>query len=177
MARPSSAAPLTAPRVPQAGKRRRDFIYDGRELRPLKGAEVPIPGDQDDDLLARWEAWRLRYNGSLPEFICWEWLVYRKRLIEGVDFIFQYGILGGRTQFGGFVLDFYFPSRRMAWLIQGLRWHLVKTQDRARDIMAKAILTGRGLTAIELFEDDLFNRSTYTLDHAWRGEQVSRRSA
>ena len=149
----------------------------GRELRPLRGPEIALPGDQEAERQQRWEAFRAMQAASYPEFICYEWLIYKKRQIPNVDFIFQSPIFGGRTEFGGFVLDFYFPDREMAWFIQGLRFHFTKTTDRARDFLAKAAVAAKGIIVVELFEDDILMREDYTLGHAWQGQQVSRSRA
>ena len=169
----------TTPQFPQAprtsGIRRDVRLPGGRELRPLRGPEVPLPSDQEAVRVARWEAFRARTAASYPEFICYEWLVLKKKLKPNTDFVFQSPIFGGRTAFGGFVLDFYFPDRRMAWFVQGLRYHFTKTTDRARDILAVAAVSARGINVVQLFEDYIITREEYTLVHAFRGEQISRR--
>jgi hypothetical protein len=62
----------------------------------------------------------------------------------------------------------------MAWLVQGLEWHHVDPSARARDQLVKAILAGKNMTVVEVFEDDVIQRTTLTLDNAWGGRQVSR---
>jgi len=165
------------PQMPGAPgvKGKRGAVHKGVELRPLKGPGIKLPGDQDEQTLERWNVWRAKYNGSLPEFIVWEWLVFKKRQVPFVDFVFQYPVFGGRTIFGGFILDYYFPLRGIAWFIQGLRFHYVVAQDRARDFIAKTMISGRGLTVVELFEDDILDRPEYTLSLAWNGSQVGGR--
>lgn len=173
--------PPLAPKFPQPPRtpvlKRRGRAPGGLELRPLRGPAVDLPEDVEANRLTRWEAFRAHSAASYPEFICWEWLTKRKKLKPDVDFIFQDPILGGRTQFGGFVLDFYFPFMRMAWFIQGLQFHHTKPEDRARDLLATTIVSNRGILVIEIFEDDIFQREEYTLSRAFRGVQVSRRRA
>ncbi len=167
---------IRAPGVPRGGKGpQRVFERKGMELRPLAGPEIPIPGEGEEDLLAAYAAWRGRTNGSLPEYIVWKWLVNIKKQIEGTDFIFQYAILGGRTQFGGAIADFYFPGRMEIWNVQGLRFHRTNPDDRARDMIFKQLMAAQGLTVIFLWEDDLFLRPDFVLDLAWRGQQVAGR--
>lgn len=163
--------PLTAFRVPAIKIRKRIGATE-RAVRPF--APIPIEiVDQDERTLARFEAWRAVTNGSLPEFIVWEWLVYKRKLRDGVDFVFQSPLFGGRTRFGGFVIDFYFPQRREGWFVNGERWHLLTPQARARDQLAKEMLAGQGITVIVLWENDLLTRPDFVLERAWfRRESV-----
>ena len=164
---PISPERLRRPRVPAVPLRERAFEVQGRELRPLAGPEIPIPGNQDDDLLAEFEEWRLGTNGSLPEYITWKFLVEQKKQRPGMDFVFQWPLLGGRTRFGGFILDYYFPLRGEGWRVQGERFHREKPADRAKDALSKVILTKRGLKVIDLWEDDLLTRPDFVLNLAW----------
>lgn len=162
----------TAPRIPQAPARRRAFERAGRKQRPLADKEFPIPGDENEELLAEYAAWRKRTYGSLPEFIVWKWLREKKHLLEGRDFYYQHPLLGGRTQLGGFLLDFWFPARMEGWRVMGLRWHLMYTKDRGRDLIARQILEGRGIRILDLWEDDILARTDYTLNLAWQGREL-----
>lgn len=150
----------------------------GVTLAPLKGPAIKLPGDQQKALTERWNAWRSRREGSgtgsILEFIVWEYLTKTKKLVPDVDFIYQYPLMGGRTQLGGFVADFYFPVRRMVWNPAGLYFHQTKPEDRARDLLAKTMLAGRGVKVIYLYEDDLLNRPTYTMNRAWEGSEISK---
>jgi very-short-patch-repair endonuclease len=148
------------------------FEVKGRELRPFAGPEIPLPPDQDQELLARFEGWRAVTAGSLIEFIVWEWLVNKKRQVPGVDFVYGWAIFGGRTQFGGYVLDFLFPLQKMGWRIQGLRWHRTNPDDRARDQIAAQLLESRGIKVVDLWEDSILTRTEFTLQKAWQGESV-----
>jgi very-short-patch-repair endonuclease len=164
-------AKLERPRVPALPLRRRAFEREGRELRPLAGPEIPIPEPQDEQLQAAYEQWRAVYNGSLPEYIVFKWLVEQKDQVLYVDFIFQHPMFGGRTIFGGFILDFYFPLRLEAWRVNGLRWHLERAENRAKDSLAKVIVTQRGITVIDLWEDDILQRPDFVLNLAWERSQ------
>ena len=147
-------------------------------VRKEPAPSIKLPEELEATRSARWEIWRKRAagygTGSILEFICWEWLTLKKKQVPDVDFIYQYPLLGGRTQFGGFVADFYFPVQRMVWNPAGLQFHQVNTKDRARDMLAKAQLAGKGVKLIFLWEDDLLQREEYTLQKAWKGEQIQR---
>ena len=165
----------SAPEVPGAPFPERRFRVGGLEIRPLAGPDIPIPANEDEDLIRRYELWHARTNGSLPEFIVYEFLVFKKKQIENVDFIFQHPLLGGRTEFGGFVLDFFFPLRSEGWRVMGERYHLLQPADRARDLIAEGILESRGIQVIDLWEQDLLVRADYVLELAWRGQEVVER--
>lgn len=124
------------------------------------------------DFLARYAAWGL--GGSLPEYIVWEYLVTRKGWRPGIEFVYQASFIGGRTQYGGFVADFLIRPGNMIWNVQGLRYHLTQTKDRAADIVAKAILAGQGYRVLFLWEDDLLERPDYVLEAALRGQESNR---
>lgn len=163
------------PRAPQTPRLPPIQRVEAPENRPLKGPAVDLPPDEEDLRQERWQNFRAtRRAASYPEFICFEWLENRKGLIENVDFVFQYPLFGGKTQFGGFVLDFFFAGKQMAWFVQGLQFHYVDPKDRARDKLAKLMVSSRGVHVVELFEDDLLQRDEYTLRSAWEGRQVSR---
>jgi len=170
-------APLV-PELPETAFPERRFSVPGSELeiRPLAGPSIEIPANEDEDLERRFEEWHARTNGSVPEFICYEFLTYVKKQEEGVDFVFQHPLLGGRTEFGGFVLDFFFPMQGMGWRVQGERYHLFEAPDRARDLVARTLLESRGIQVIDLFEDDLLTRSDYVLNLAWEGREVQGRA-
>ena len=139
--------------------------------------EIENPAEQEIAFLARFDAWRSQTNGSLPEFIVWEFLTIEKKQIPGFDFVFQHPVLGGRTQFGGYILDYFFQMRMEGWRIQGERFHLEKPRDRARDQIAKAQLSARGLRILDLWEDDLMTRPDFVLNLAWdKGSAVISRA-
>lgn len=171
---PQFPAPARVPEVPFLERR---FRLGGLEIRPLAGPDIEIPGTEDEDLLRRYQVWHARTNGSLPEFIVYEFLVFKKKQIEGVDFFFQHPLLGGRTEFGGFVLDFFFPLRSAGWRVMGERYHLLQAQDRARDLIAKQLLESRGIQIIDLWEGDLLVRAEYVLKLAWEGREVQQGAA
>lgn len=162
----------SAPEVPSPPFPERRFQADGLEIRPLAGPDIPIPSNEDEDFNRRYDAWHARTNGSLPEYIVYEFLVFKKKQIEGIDFVFQHPLFGGRTEFGGFVLDFFLVFRSEGWRVMGERFHLLQVQDRARDLVAKALLESRGIRVIDLFENDLLTRTEFVLRLAWEGREV-----
>ncbi len=154
------------------------FDAGSRELRPLRDPTIEIPGEQDEARDARFEAWKAKRGdpqASLPEFIVWEFLTRTKKQVEGVDFLYQDPFSGGRTEIGGFILDFLIIATQYAWRIQGERFHLFFPQDRARDILAREVLEGRGIRVLDLFENDILGRPTFVLELAWNGQEVQGR--
>lgn len=143
----------------------------GLELRPLAGPAIPVPAEQEEAFIARYEAWQAETGGSIPEFIVWEFLTIQKKQVPGMDFYFQAPFMGGRTIFGGFVADFMFPNRREVWQVQGIRWHLEQPADRAKTAIAEAQLTEQGYKVLELWEDDLLERPDFVLNLAWERSQ------
>ncbi len=170
-------APLLSPNLPATPGRDATFIRAGLELRPLAGPDIPLSTEQAEAFEARYLPWQAQYNGSVPEFIVWEFLTIDKKQEPNVDFAFQHPLFGGRTRFGGFILDFFLGMRREGWRIQGERFHLDKPQDRARDILMKAQLEGLGIRIIDLWESDLLTRKLFVLNTAWeQGVSVQSRA-
>lgn len=153
-----------------------------REPKMREAATVPqvdLPGNQKAAQEEAWRAWQAKHPGkgsaSILEYICYEFITKKKGLREGVDFMYQWSVAGGRTAAGGFVSDFYFPSRHMVWNPAGLQFHYTKTRDRWKDVLSSVVLANRGIKQIFLWEDDLLQRPEYVLEHAFRGEQVGYR--
>ena len=169
------ALQLTRPRVPAVPLRSRAFELLGRKIDPF-GSDIPIQDVQNEDFLRRYSEWRARFNGSVPEFIVWEFLTKTKGLKHGLDFDFQSPFFGGRTIFGGFIADFVFPDKREIWRVNGERFHLMKPRDRAKDALAKVQFIQDGFIVIDLWEDDLFTRARFVLNLAFdRGVGVPTR--
>lgn len=161
---------LPGMKPPRATAPRARYAPEIEKLQPLP-SEAQLTEE-------RWRRWQEspaavgKGSASILEFMVWEFLVQKKKQIENVDFIYQYPLLGGRTQFGGFVADFYFPTRQEVWNPAGMQFHWTKTRHRGKDILARALLGGKGIKLIYLWEDDLMNRPAYTLESAWRGEEL-----
>ncbi len=170
------ALKLTRPKVPKVPLRSRAFTLQGRTIDPLSGPDIPIQETQNDEFLGRYEGWRATYNGSIPEFIVWEYLTIQKKQEVGLDFDFQSPFFGGRNRFGGFIADFFFPQKQEIWRVNGERFHLAKPRDRAKDALAKVQFIQDGFSVVDLWEDDLLTRATFVLDLAFdRGVGVPTR--
>lgn len=158
------------PRLPGVPRQRQVQFIPGQTPREV------LPPDYEENRYQRWQAFRERAHRSYPEFIAEEWLTQVKKLQRGVDYIPQYGLSGGRSFLGGQVIDVYFPQKQMGWMIQGLHYHHTEPEQRGRDALAKITLLERGIQPIEIFEDDIIQRTNYTLERAYNGIQVSRRN-
>ena len=170
------ALKLTRPKVPKVPLRSRAFELQGRKIDPLSGPDIPIQEVQNEDFLARYSVWRGTYNGSVPEFIVWEYLTRKRGQRVNVDFDFQSPFFGGRTRFGGFIADFFFPRKQEIWRVNGERFHLEKPKDRAKDALAKVQFLQQGYAVLDLWEDDLLTRAQFVLDLAFdRGVDVPTR--
>jgi len=140
-------------------------------VRPAVEAPT-VPPLPEDDFEDRYAAWGGQGMGTRPEFIVFEWLTVRKRLVFGIDFYFQSSRWGGRMTFGGVVIDFYFPAVNMVWRVMGERFHLLDSADRMNDQVQKMALVGDGFTVVDLWVEDLETRPDYTLERAWVGQEV-----
>src|SRR3990167_875867 len=161
----------TAPRLPGVPKRSRL-----RDNFPGYAPDIAIPAPEPiPDFERRLAEWQARYpRGSTPEFIVWDYLTRRKGWELGREFIYQLAIVGGRTQFGGFVIDFYIRPGNMAWNVQGLRYHLEQPRDRAKVQVQAALMSNRGYRVVQLWEDDLLERPDFTIEAALRGGGTNR---
>ena len=115
------------------------------------------------------------FGGSWPEYVCYREL-QRQGYEEGYDFVFQSSQLGGKTELGGVVVDFYFETRRMAINIQGVYWHYVYKGgvNRGRDLDARQALGGMGIMLIFIDDDDLLRDPPYFVSQALQGVDHSR---
>ena len=93
-------------------------------------------------------------------------------MVPNTDFIFQSSKMGGRQLAGGAVVDFDFPFLLLAWRVQGERFHIGNPETEARDAMQKLGLTGAGYTVIDVFAQDVIERTEYVLSRALNGEQI-----
>ena len=132
----------------------------------------PRPRIAEETFEDRYLAWGGLQRGTRPEFIVWDWLVRRKRLVEGTDFRFQSSRWGGRMMFGGAIVDFYFPGKNMVWRVMGEYFHLRRSEDRAHDEIQRIQLLQEGLIVVDLWVADLFERREYVLNLAWEGREA-----
>lgn len=136
--------------------------------------DIPIPQPEPiPDYAGRMAKWQEQFPAmSELEFIVIDYLTRKKRWRLGVEFDYQLPIAGGRTTFGGFVIDFLvYPD--LVLQPQGQRWHLQDPTDRARLRIEKLLMSSRGYRVIYLWEDDLLQRGDYAIALALRGQELN----
>lgn len=117
------------------------------------------------------------WEGSLPEYVAFVELT-RQGKVPGIDFSYQSPLLGGRLTKGGVVLDFEFTNPPdLAINIQGVYYHYeFGVEQKAVDIMARAMMAGQGITLIFVDEDDLLRDPPYYIREALNYRDHSRMS-
>ena len=96
------------------------------------------------------------WTGSKPE-----WAFYSALRELGYeeydDFSYETPMMGGRLDKGGLIIDFLFYNPPdLAVNVQGVYYHYELGADtKARDIFARQMLAGQGITLIFVDEDDL----------------------
>lgn len=111
----------------------------------------------EDSRRAQWKQWRQHPGDSYDLFICWDWLTTYARQQEGAGFIYK----------GRFTGDFYFPQRKLAWLIRGQTFR--PTPSVAYTL---AQFQKRGIKAVQLLSNDIQQHTLYTLNQAYQGRQL-----
>ena len=100
-------------------------------------------------------------TATLAEWYVFWWLTVKRRLIEGIDFEFQSSIFGGRQQYGGLIIDFFFPNifQGLVINVNGEYWHRYTSEQRAKDLDNKNRLEGAPhyFTVAGVLEDDVLN--------------------
>ena len=102
------------------------------------------------------------------EAIVFEWLTQR-----GVEFQFQTSLRGGFFALGGAVVDFLIRDRNLAWRIFGEYWHRGVTKEGS-DILQKEMLAELGWVVVDIWGDDVRDRTEETLSLALEGREVLR---
>ncbi len=105
--------------------------------------------------------------GSVEEYLVYNDLL-RRGLKDGIDFSFQTSLFGGRLDKGGQVIDFlmYNPPG-LAINPLGAYFHGTP-EARGRDLIARALLAGQGITLIFIDDNDV-NRDV----HYYVGEALA----
>ena len=106
------------------------------------------------------------WPGSLPEYLVNEALIELGKEPD-LDFFYQSPFAGGRMQKGGLVIDFIFVNPPdLAINVQGEYYHYEMGADiRARDLIARSMLAGDGITLIFIDESDVHKDAIgYTRD-------------
>lgn len=123
------------------------------------------------EMETKYQAWFSVHAGTYPEFLAFDWLE-RQGLEWEEDFYFQSSRLGGRQLWGGAVVDFDFPTERLAWRIQGEYFHIGNPAKEASDAMQKMALANIGYTCVDILAQDVIQRRNWILSHALNGEQM-----
>lgn len=144
-----------------------------RHVKVKSGTNPATPDIDNSDFIAMYDDWRSKFpGGSILEYIVWYYLTTVKKWENHYQFEYQYPVLGGRTKYGGFVVDFFIPLGQYAWDVNGLRYHLTNPIDRAKVMAEAALLAHRGIKLINLWEDDLIWRTEYVLELALIGMEA-----
>ncbi len=102
------------------------------------------------------------------ETICYNWLTRR-----GIPFRFQTSLSGGFYQLGGAVVDFLLDERNLAWRIFGEYYHRGVTKEGS-DLIQKEMLTELGWRVVDIWGDDVKDRTDEVLRLALEGREVLR---
>lgn len=96
------------------------------------------------------------FPGTRPEWLAYQALTRLGKVFD-VDYTFQSSQLGGRTERGGLIVDFWFNNPPdLALSVLGIYWHYeLGGGTRATDLITREILAAGGTTLIFLDEDDL----------------------
>jgi len=115
------------------------------------------------------------FAGSLPEYAALQALI-RLGKQPGIDFDFQSPLMGGRLSKGGVILDFlFFDPPDLAINIQGIYYHYgFGPEVKARDIIAREQMAGRGVTLIFVDEDDILSNADFYMREALQYRDHSR---
>ena len=82
--------------------------------------------------------------------------------------------MGGRTQKGGAILDFYLPGFNLSIQIQGEYWHYGSSGQMAQAQLQRIELEGRGITMIYIDESDILRNPIWYVKQALAGRDFSR---
>ena len=100
--------------------------------------------------------WSLERGGSDIEYYVWQ-AILRTGRVEGVDFMFQHRLFGGKVS-GGAVADFLIYAPRVGINIQSLYYHATTAAQRAHDRMSGENIERSGLRLAYITEEDAINR-------------------
>lgn len=108
------------------------------------------------------------WMGTYPEY-----LVYQQLVRMVINFDYQSSQLGGRSERGGLVLDFYIPSLSLALNVQSTYWHYGRPEARQADRIQREALEAQGLRVVYLDEEDLIRNAKYYVTEALEGRDHS----
>lgn len=102
------------------------------------------------------------------ELIVVRWLDDRN-----IEYRFQSSLLGGWYTLGGAVVDFLLDDSRLAWRIFGEYWHRGVTKEGS-DLIQREQLIRLGWRVVDIWGDDVRERTDETLSLALEGQEVLR---
>ena len=112
------------------------------------------------------------WPGSTPEYYVYQSLI-KLGYKEGLDFIYQSALAGGRLEYGGAVLDFVIPGLRLAINVQSVHYHYADPDAQRRDAMVRAMVSGQGLRLVYIDEEDILRNPLYYTQEALAGRDHS----
>ena len=115
------------------------------------------------------------FKGSMPEYVVFNQLL-RFGLRPNQDFQFQARFAVCKIEKGGLVIDFLFNNPPgLAINVQGVYYHYEQgSVNIARDLIAREILAGEGISLIFLDEDDIMNNPTFYVREALNFKDYSK---
>ena len=177
-------------RLPKFGKLKMKRSIRGPGSMRRVGEILDLVPEEEKNLIRRLggdsEARRLakriiKYKGvyptaSYPELITYDWLDE-----NGVRFIFQAHLFGGRSLRGGLVPDFLIQRGGFltVWQIQGVYWHS-QFGSRQRDDNAKLRYLGQEFngnrinSVLNIWEDDIYEKRPQVFLWAMSGLELIR---
>ncbi len=136
---------------------------------PRKQMTLP---EHQDFFEERFQRWHATYHGTRPEYICYWYLKSVRKMLEGIDFIYQSSRNGGRNRFGGSVVDFELPLLRLYFRIQGERFHSAP-DTFAHDQVQRALLTDRLWKVVDIWAEDIARATYMTMEAALHGQELA----
>ena len=100
------------------------------------------------------------------EIIVIRWLDARN-----IEYRFQTSLRGGWYALGGAVVDFLLDDSRLAWRIFGEYWHRGIIKEGS-DLIQREMLARLGWQVVDLWGDDIKDRTDETLSLALEGQEV-----
>ena len=118
-----------------------------------------------------------RYPGAtLPEWAIF-WALTTLGMKEHIDFGFQTAFAGGRTLYGGLVIDFEVYSRQTAISVLGIYWHYRRgAAVLEHDLLSKERYEQQrpGWSMVFIDEGDAIKNPRYYVREAFRGVDHSK---
>ena len=104
---------------------------------------------------------------TLPEYLA------AKELNKlGIDYEFQSSFMGGRTQTGGVVADFYLREHNLILSVRGEYWHHLPGRS-FQDMIQRLALISQGIQTIFIDEADILRNPAFYVAEALKGNDYS----